>query len=90
MDAAYSNFLLARQQVETFESALLERAQRTLEAAEAAYRFGERGIIEYLDAQRTFRSVRQDYLNSRYELQYAVIEIERLAGQNTATTGNPR
>ncbi len=90
VDAAYSNFLLARQQVETFESALLERAQRTLEAAEAAYRFGERGIIEYLDAQRTFRSVRQDYLNSRYELQYAVIEIERLAGQNTATTGNPR
>ena len=90
VDAAYSRFLVARQQVETFEGGLLERAQRTLEAAEAAYRFGERGIIEYLDAQRTFRAVRQDYLNARYELQYSVIEIERLVGQNTETMGNPR
>lgn len=89
VDAAYSRFLVARQQVETFEGGLLERAQRTLEAAEAAYRFGERGIIEYLDAQRTFRAVRQDYLNARYELQYAVIDIERLAG-HTQTTGSTR
>ena len=90
VDAAYSRFLVARQQVETFEGGLLERAQRTLEAAEAAYRFGERGIIEYLDAQRTFRAVRQDYLNARYELRYSVIEIERLVGQNTETMGNAR
>jgi cobalt-zinc-cadmium efflux system outer membrane protein len=90
VDAAYSHFLVARQQVETFEGGLLERAQRTLEAAEAAYRFGERGILEYLDAQRTYRAVRQEYLNARYELEYSIIEIERLAGQNIATTGNPR
>jgi cobalt-zinc-cadmium efflux system outer membrane protein len=90
MDAVYGRFLIARQQVETFEGGLLERAQRTLEAAEAAYRFGERGIIEYLDAQRTFRAVRQDYLNARYELAYSVIEIERLAGQDYLLSGNSR
>ena len=90
VDATYSRFLVARQQVETFEGGLLERAQRTLEAAEAAYRFGERGIIEYLDAQRTFRAVRQDYLNARYELAYSVIEIERLAGRNYLNSGNSR
>jgi cobalt-zinc-cadmium efflux system outer membrane protein len=90
MDAAYGRFLVARKQVETFEGGLLERAQRTLEAAEAAYRFGERGIIEYLDAQRTFRAVRQDYLNSRYEFAYSIIEIERLAGQDLISSGNSR
>ncbi|MCU0974599.1 MAG: TolC family protein [Burkholderiales bacterium] len=90
VDAAYSRFLVARQQVETFEGGLLEQAQRTLEAAEAAYRFGERGIIEYLDAQRTYRAVRQDYLNARYELEYSIIEIERLAGANSLNSGNSR
>jgi cobalt-zinc-cadmium efflux system outer membrane protein len=90
VDAAYSRFLVARQQVQSFEGGLLERAQRTLEAAEAAYRFGERGILEYLDAQRTFRVVRQDYLNARYELRFSVIEIERLVGQYTENMGNTR
>jgi len=90
VDAAYGRLLVARQQVETFESGLLERAQRTLEAAEAAYRFGERGIIEYLDAQRTYRAVRQDYLNARYELAYSIIEIERLTGRDYLTSGTAR
>jgi len=90
VDAAYGRFLVARQQVETFESGLLDRAQRTLDAAEAAYRFGERGILEYLDAQRTFRAVRQDYLNARYELAYSIIEIERLAGLDYLTSGASR
>jgi cobalt-zinc-cadmium efflux system outer membrane protein len=90
LDAAYGRLLVARQQVETFEGGLLERAQRTLEAAEAAYRFGERGIIEYLDAQRTYRAVRQDYLNARYELAYSVIEIERLAGRDYLSPGTSR
>ncbi len=90
LDAVYGRFLVARQQVETFEGGLLERAQRTLEAAEAAYRFGERGIIEYLDAQRTFRAVRQDYVNARYELAYSIIEIERLVGRSFLNTGNSR
>lgn len=84
LNAAYNLYLVARQQVDIFERGLLERADRALKAAEAAYRFGERGIIEYLDAQRIFRAVRQDYLNARYELQYALIEIERLLGQNIA------
>ncbi len=90
VDAVYSRLLVARQQVSTFESGLLERAQRTLEAAEAAYRFGERGIIEYLDAQRTYRAVRQDYLNARYELAYSIIEIERLTGRDLLTSGTAR
>jgi hypothetical protein len=49
-----------------------------MKVAEAAYRFGERGIIDYLDAQRVLRNTRVDFLNARYELQAALIEIERL------------
>jgi len=51
-----------------------------LKTAEAAYRFGERGILDYLDAQRTFRIVRKDYLAARYDYVSAMLEIERLLG----------
>ena len=46
--------------------------------AEAAYRLGERGILDYLDAQRVFRSVSIDYLNARFDRQTALIDLERL------------
>jgi cobalt-zinc-cadmium efflux system outer membrane protein len=48
--------------------------------AEAAYKFGERGILEYLDAQRTHRAVKKDYLSARYDYISAMLEIERLLG----------
>jgi len=56
----------------------LREATAAVQAAEAAYRFGERGIVEVLDAQRVLRSVRQDYLNAQFDLQAALIELERL------------
>jgi cobalt-zinc-cadmium efflux system outer membrane protein len=49
--------------------------------AEAAYRFGERGILDVLDAQRVLRSIRADLLDARYQLQAARIQLEYLAGR---------
>jgi cobalt-zinc-cadmium efflux system outer membrane protein len=57
-----------------------------LKTAEAAYRFGERGILDYLDAQRTFRSVRKDYLTARYDYVSAMLETERLLGSEIFPT----
>ncbi len=54
IDSAFQRYLIAQQQVKTFESGLLSQAESVLKVAEAAYRYGERGILEYLDAQRTF------------------------------------
>jgi len=78
LEIAFQHYLINQRQVTVFESGLLRQAEAALKVAEAAYRFGERGILDYLDAQRTFRSVRADYLNARYELQYARIDIDRL------------
>jgi cobalt-zinc-cadmium efflux system outer membrane protein len=56
--------------------------------AEAAYRFGERGILDYLDAQRVLRSARSELIAAQYELQVAAIQIDKLMsaspGVNTA------
>lgn len=80
IESAYQRYLIAQQQVVAFENGLLAQAEAVLKVAEAAYRFGERGILDYLDAQRTKRVVRKDYLSARYEYINTMLEIERLLG----------
>ncbi|MFA6972184.1 MAG: TolC family protein [Gallionella sp.] len=83
LDQAYGRYQIARRQMVVFETGLMRDAESALKVAEAAYRYGERGILDYLDAQRVFRSTRLDYVNARYELQFALVDIERLrAGEN--------
>ncbi|MBM3360831.1 MAG: TolC family protein [Betaproteobacteria bacterium] len=82
IESAFQRYLIAQQQVKTFESGLLSQAESVLKVAESAYRYGERGILEYLDAQRTFRLVRKDYLTSKYDYIVAILEIEQLLGMD--------
>ena len=78
LEIAYSEYEIARTQVNALENGILREAEAAMKVAEAAYRFGERGILDYLDAQRVFRAARNELIAARYELQVAVIEIERL------------
>ncbi|WP_333874323.1 TolC family protein [Methylobacter sp.] len=78
LENAYNRYRIAQRQVETFDAGLLKQAETVLKVAESAYRLGERGIIDYLDAQRTYRSVRSDYLNARFDRQAALIDLDRL------------
>lgn len=79
--AAWQQYLTSLGQVQALETGIVNNAKRAVEIAEAAYRFGERGILEYLDAQRTYRSVRNELITARYNVQLAKIELERLAGR---------
>lgn len=83
LDQAYGRYQIARRQLVVFETGLMRDAESALKVAEAAYRYGERGILDYLDAQRVFRSTRMDYVNARYELQFALVDIERLCAGET-------
>lgn len=82
LDSAITAYRIATQQIETFESGLLREAESALKVAEAAYRLGERGILDYLDAQRTFQAVRVDYINALFDKNAALLEIERLRAQD--------
>lgn len=59
----------------------VKEAEAALRVAEAAYRYGERGILDVLDAQRVLRTVRADLLEARYQMQAARIELDFLAGR---------
>lgn len=78
LEQAFGLYELASQQIASLERGVLREAEAALSAAEAAFRFGERGIIEVLDAQRVLRSVRADFLNAQYDQQAALIELEQL------------
>jgi cobalt-zinc-cadmium efflux system outer membrane protein len=74
--------VIASNQLKVFENGLLEQSQATLSRAEAAYKFGERGILEYLDAQRVNRDVKRDYLIAKFDYFFSVLQIERFIGSD--------
>ena len=78
LERALGLYEVATQQIQSFEEGVLKEAEAALAAAEAAFRYGERGIIEVLDAQRVLRSVRLDFLNAQFDLQAALIDLEQL------------
>ncbi|MBS1872211.1 MAG: TolC family protein [Acidobacteria bacterium] len=78
LEAAYGQYEVASQQVTMFEAGTLKEAEAAVSAAEAAFRFGERGILEVLDAQRVLRGARLEYLNAQFDRESALIALEQL------------
>jgi outer membrane protein, heavy metal efflux system len=78
LEVAYQQYAIAQTQAVALESGIVRQAEAALKVAEAAYRFGERGFLEVLDAQRVFRAARSELIAARYELATAWVEIERL------------
>jgi len=78
LEAAYQQYEIAVAQVRALEEGIVRQAEAALRIATAAYRFGERGFLEVLDAQRVFRAARAELIQARHELATAWIDIERL------------
>ena len=78
---AWKTMEMARVRVDALSAGGVREAEAALRVGEAAYRFGERGILDVLDAQRLLRSVRADLLDARYQLQASSIDLDYLAGR---------
>jgi len=92
LEAAWQQWQIASGQVTALQSGIVKQAEAALKVAEAAYRYGERGILEFLDAQRVYRAARNELIAARFDQQVAIIEIGRLrapqADQITEPKGN--
>lgn len=78
IESAWQAKQIAQRKVEMFEGGVVKEAETALRVAQAAYRFGERGLLDVLDAQRVLRGVRAELLQARFELHAAAAEIDRL------------
>ncbi|MEH3086832.1 MAG: TolC family protein [Xylophilus ampelinus] len=79
--SAWKTLEMARLRVDALSQGAVRDSESALRVAEAAYRYGERGILDVLDAQRVLRTVRSDLLDARYQVQSARIELDYLAGR---------
>ena len=89
LDDAYGRFQVATQTVAAYEAGILKQAEAALRVAESAYRLGERGFLEVLDAQRVLRAARLEYLAARFDQQAALIDIEQLRGLESLQKKQP-
>jgi cobalt-zinc-cadmium efflux system outer membrane protein len=78
LERTYEQYQLADQQVKSLQAGSLHEAESAVDAAQSAYHFGERGIVEVLDAQRVLQGVRSDLLDAQYARQSALIDLEEL------------
>jgi len=78
---AWRSLEMARLRVEALGQGVVREAEAALRVAQSAYQFGERGILDVLDAQRVLRGVRSDLLQARYQLHAARIALDQLAGR---------
>ncbi len=76
----YRSYLIALDQLDVFEKGLLKEAEEALRIADISYRNGESGLLDYLDAQRVYRSVLMEYYQSLFELEASLASLERVAG----------
>lgn len=78
LETAYKLYQMASYQVKVLDQEVVALASSARRIAEVSYRYGERGMLEYLDAQRTFRAARNDLIKARFDLASVVTEIQRL------------
>ncbi len=89
LDATYRLYQIASNQVSMLENQVLVQASAAQRIAEAAYRYGERGILEWLDAQRTYRAARNELITARYDLATVSVEIDRLRSMANDPANTP-
>ena len=69
-----------RKQVQQFQSGLLLEAKRVLDGKVYAYQRGKTSLLEVLNAQRTYNTIRMDYFTTLYSYASALVQLERAAG----------
>ena len=85
LDAAYQQYEIAKAQMVALESGIVRQAANALRIVEVAYKAGEKGFLEVLDAQRVYRAARNELITARFEVASAWAEIERLRASPPTT-----
>ena len=72
---------LSEQSLQIFHQGLLDQAEQSLKIAEVSYTQGEISLIDYLDSQRTYFSILNDYQNSLYRWNADKAALEKAIGE---------
>jgi outer membrane protein, heavy metal efflux system len=76
-----------RARLASIESSYLQKAKEARDSALAAYRSGATDLIDYLDAQRSYRDVQRAYQRAQFDVRMALIQLDTASA---VIPGDPR
>jgi len=81
---AVATYTSAAQRVRRFEAGFLAQARTARHAAEVSYREGTAGILDLLEAERTYVQTLRDHLDARRDAYDAAFDVTRAAALEVA------
>ncbi len=87
LENAYHQLHVAEAQVRIYSDNLLEEAEEVYRIASRGYEEGETSYLEVLEAQRTLRTTRTEYVRTLLEHQSALADLELAVGGDLAAAG---
>lgn len=79
---AYQQFQSQTQQIKHYEHGILQQAQTVLDGKIYSYNRGEVSLLEILNAQRTYDDVQAQYIETLFNYNAALVELERSCGMH--------
>ncbi|MEO5954762.1 MAG: TolC family protein [Nitrospiraceae bacterium] len=70
----------ANEQLQVFETGLLQQAEQTLRIARVSFKQGAASLLDLLDSQRVYRQTLLEYVQARADLSIALARLERAVG----------
>lgn len=80
LDLALAAYAAARDKLEALRATYLAKAKDVRDRVENAYRRGALSLLDYLDAERTYRQTTQSYLQALGDYWTAIYQIEAASG----------
>jgi cobalt-zinc-cadmium efflux system outer membrane protein len=80
VEKAFTAYNVSRERLRLFTGGALGTAADVRRIEEIAYRDGGRGLLDYLDAQRTYNQTLVDYNSARYDFLVSLYQLEFATG----------
>ncbi len=77
----FSQLKLSEQNLKIYHQGLLKQAEESLKISEISYTQGEISLIDYLDSQRTYFSILNDYHDSLFQWNADKAALEKAIGE---------
>ena len=63
------------------QGGMLERAETSLRVAEKSYKAGAVSLLEFLEAQRTYLEIHDEYLHAQYDQRKSLVDLIHAVGK---------
>lgn len=77
---AYNRYVSCNRKVNLYKTGIVADAEKILQGRIYSYHNGETGLVDVLNAQKTFIGLKTDYISALYEYSCALIDLEHAAG----------